>query len=175
VFTGVYLTILVQFPSCLPKSLSTDIICRTKQKSNPTYDDLLEENRQLKAELEGDNVTPSRQVDIAYSEVLNITESFERDLFGAVNGTGRISTVFRDDQVHWPSATCVTNLLSYGKTWTSWIHCALHHPTFESECWKFLDTSGKDAVSDPLWLAVYFSFMSVSQPSLHLTYPADRS
>ena len=134
------------------------------QVANPTYEGLLEENRRLKAELAGRKRGTSGSDDSGYGEVLNITERFERDLFDVVNDTTRTSTVSTDDQVLWPSESCVKNLLSYGRTWTSWIHCALHHPTFELECRAVFDeTDGSvAAVGDSLWLAVFFSFLSVS-------------
>ncbi|TVY52882.1 putative transcription factor lepB, partial [Lachnellula cervina] len=126
----------------------------------PSYQDLLEENRRLKAEIAGQTIPSLSTEDVVYGEALNITESFERELFEAVGGTGRASTVFRDDQVQWPSAECVRNLLVYGRTWTSWMHCALHHPTFEAECHEFLEGSGRNP--DPFWLAIYFSFISAA-------------
>jgi len=139
----------------------------------PTYQDLLEENRRLKAEIAGWTVdVPSltSTEDGVYGEALNITESFERELFETVGGTSRASTVFSEDQIQWPSATCVRNLLVYGRTWTSWMHCALHHPTFEAECHDFLEQSGFGKTPDPFWLAVYFSFLSVSIASLFTTW-----
>ncbi|TVY35416.1 hypothetical protein LOCC1_G007830 [Lachnellula occidentalis] len=72
---------------------------RDRQQSPPTYQDLLEENRRLKAEIAGRNVSSLISTEEGvYGEALNITESFERDLFEAVGGTSRASTVDSEEQ-----------------------------------------------------------------------------
>jgi len=127
----------------------------------PSYQELLGENARLKAALESQTLSPQHTVNYNRGEVLNITESFERDLFAAVGDSGRTSTIFGSDAIRWPSPESVKTLLIYGKVWTSWIHCALHHPTFELECIAFLAASDGSAAQRPAWLAVYFSYMAV--------------
>ncbi|KAF8864876.1 hypothetical protein BDZ45DRAFT_684851 [Acephala macrosclerotiorum] len=130
--------------------------------SRPSYNDLLLENRQLRAQLDRQlKIFPQKTA--KHFEARNITESFERDLFEAVEHTTRISTVVEDDQIIWPSPDCAASLLSYGRIWVSWIHCALHHPTFEAECeifWRTRRPSDATETGRSLWLAVYFSYLS---------------
>ncbi|KAE9989012.1 hypothetical protein EG328_003329 [Venturia inaequalis] len=125
----------------------------------PSYEGLFRENQELKKQLRDAVLAlPTPRL----NEVLNITERFEEDLFDVGNEPGRVSTVTDDKAIIWPSAQCVQSFLSYGKTWTSWIHCAFHHPTFERECAIFLGGGTNSANADdrhPFWLAVFFSFM----------------
>lgn len=130
----------------------------------PSYGELLRENRELKERLRNPATPVPVSTPPMLTEKLNITERFEEDLFDVGNEPSRISTVMGADAIIWPSAHCVQSFLTYGKTWTSWIHCALHHPTFERECAAFIiDNRGSTNVEEmhPLWLAVFFSFMCV--------------
>jgi hypothetical protein len=151
--------------SNLPDLINSSV---SRTESAPSYQELLEENRRLK--LERGRRTIQTTNTSGSTPVLNITERFERELFEAVDQSGRTQTVFNESQVIWPSEACVLRLLSYGRSWTSWIHCALHHPTFEVECRQFLrSTPGPSnattaTTADPFWLAIYFSFMSVCVP-----------
>jgi len=97
--------------------------------------------------------------------VRNITESFERDLFETVKLLTRKSTVSSESDIIWPTSECAASVISFGKLWTSWIHCAIHHPTFEKECdtfWQQGYHSQNNEIQNYLWLSVYFAILSVS-------------
>lgn len=149
--------------------VNTDVSIRDQLRgSRPSYHELLQENRRLKAEISRHSTATIAGLDQTYGEVLNITESFERDLFQAITETSRITTVTDASDIYWPSPECGSIFLAHGRMWTSWIHCALHHPTFEAECnafWQSTNVSAQGVgAAEPLWLAVYFSFMSVCLP-----------
>lgn len=133
----------------------------SERTSNVSFEDLLRENEVLKSQLRNALTVPAMP---KHNEILNITERFEEELFDFSNGPARIPTVTDAGAIIWPSAQCVQNFLPYGKAWTSWIHCALHHPTFERECAAFGNGgTGSAPVEDqhPFWLAVFFSYMCV--------------
>lgn len=148
--------------------ISAHIVRTSLKNSNPNYEELLRENQELKEQLRNAATVPASTTP-RLNEILNITERFEEDLFDVGNEPSRISTVTDAEAIIWPSAQCVQSFLSYGKTWTSWIHCALHHPTFERECAAFLGGGRSSSNVDdrhPLWLAVFFSFMCVGRSDL---------
>lgn len=147
------------------REFSTNIVRSSSKVSRTSYEELLRENSELKEQLRNGPIAVGSTTTIL-NEILNITERFEEDLFDVGNDRGRTSTVTDIEDIIWPSAQCVHSFLSYGETWTSWIHCALHHSTFERECAAFLNggiNSPNMGDRHPLWLAVFFSFMCVGQ------------
>lgn len=63
-----------------------------------------------------------------------------------------------------PSVECSRRLIAYDRIWNSWVHYAVEYPHFEADHEEFL--TKLDGVSslreiDPVWLAIYFSVLSV--------------
>ncbi|KAL5319387.1 hypothetical protein ACEPPN_012438 [Leptodophora sp. 'Broadleaf-Isolate-01'] len=132
------------------------------QETQLSYQQLLEENQRLKAQLAKPAISLPRN-DKGYGVVRNITESFERDLFETVKHPSRTSTVLSETDIVWPSASCAASIISFARIWTSWIHCAIHHPTFEAECdafWRLGRHLHGNEVENYLWLSIYFGILS---------------
>ncbi|KAH7378037.1 hypothetical protein BKA64DRAFT_248112 [Cadophora sp. MPI-SDFR-AT-0126] len=132
------------------------------QETQPSYQALLEENERFKAQLARPAISLPTN-DRSTGVVRNITESFERDLFETAKLLTRKSTVSSESDIIWPSPECAASVISFGKLWTSWIHCAIHHPTFEKECdsfWRLGYHSSVNEVENRLWLSVYFGILS---------------
>jgi len=62
-----------------------------------------------------------------------------------------------------PDTKCSRYLLEHGVVWTSWIHFAIHVPTFRLEHSEYWAQSEVVPLlrRDPSWLAIYFSFLAV--------------
>jgi hypothetical protein len=65
-----------------------------------------------------------------------------------------------------PSRESSKAIVRYGSLWTSWVHFALDNDKFEAEheaFWAALAVGGNVEDQDPLWLAIYFSFITVGK------------
>lgn len=132
-----------------------------------SYEELLEENEQLKAHLDKN----SRRLSAPRSQygddftLDNTLEDFEKHLFESLTIARQTSSVTSEADVEFPSRQFSNFLLAKGRNTTSWSHFAIHHPTFEVEhhiFWETCSNSRQRAMYEPFWLSVYFSFLSVS-------------
>ena len=164
--------------SCQRKSsfVSTNIYLDERNSTNsirgspsedggPSYFDLLEENRRLRAVLDKSSPIPSDKDEMfcPYVEVPTVTEAFENAIHPTTLNGERPSSVRSISDIYMPSATCSQYLLEHGVVWTSWIHFAVHVPTFRAEHCEYWAQSQITPIlyRDPSWLAIYFGFLSV--------------
>ena len=158
----------------------------TSENGVQSYAELLEENRRLKAALQSSPLASSAPIASSapsapsapsasptspeqagspwtYSEFPTITDVFENDVHPASLNTKRPSTVRSLSDIFLPNFRCSRFLLEHGVVWTSWIHFAIHVPTFRLEHSGYWAQSDTIPVlqQDPSWLAIYFSFLSV--------------
>jgi hypothetical protein len=131
---------------------------------SPSYDDLRNENKRLKAILASsvNNVSiPSDNESFFLEDAVDFEHYLFEKLSDRTQNVGMISL----HEVEFPPKELSEHLLRQGSLWTSWIHFALHHPTFEEEhrsFWIECETLQQRVNFDPHWLAVYFSFLSAS-------------
>lgn len=91
-------------------------------------------------------------------------EYFERHLFELVSNNKTPNSVTSEFDVEFPSRSLSEHLVQQGLH-TVWAHFALHYPIFASQHAEFWTSCGsmREMVQyDPFWLALYFSFLSVS-------------
>lgn len=133
--------------------------------SGPSYADLLDENRRLKAALENQTPIPSERSESPWpcGDHASITETFENDVHPAILHAERSSTIHSLADICMPHLECSQFLLEHGVIWTSWIHFAIHVPTFRLEHDTYWSQSEQTPIlhREPLWLAIYFSFLAV--------------
>ncbi|KAH6632909.1 hypothetical protein C7974DRAFT_162124 [Boeremia exigua] len=163
-----------------------EIIAYRDGLQQPTYEDLKRENEHLRGELA---TLQAHQANIR-SRLLSAPETGEKDIESWEYQQWKTS--FDDDQdgldrklwdtlasepqaidsqvMTWndivlPVKSCHDQLIDYDEKWNSWIHYALEYPRFRNECDDFtaaMVSGASLAQLDPLWLAVYFSVLSVS-------------
>jgi hypothetical protein len=104
------------------------------------------------------------QRDDRASPITNITEVFEDKVFDAVRNIHGRSSVTHEAAVLFPSESCSNAFLNHGYKWISWIHCSLNEPEFAQQHFEYFTGSQERSTNptDPLWLAIYFSYLSVS-------------
>ncbi|CAK7199274.1 hypothetical protein SEUCBS139899_001949 [Sporothrix eucalyptigena] len=130
-----------------------------------SYEDLLQENAQLRILLDESRSAPPATFDEA-EEMFTLDENldmFDRMLFERLSSTAHSPTVACESDVEFPSRETSEYLLAQGYRTSSWCHFAVHHQTLAREHDQFWE-SCPDPVSrttyDPSWLALYFSFIS---------------
>jgi hypothetical protein len=72
-----------------------------------------------------------------------------------------------------PSRECSKAIVRYGEIWISWVHFALDQDKFGEEheaFWNSLAHGGETENHEPLWLAIYFSFLTVSKSCLNVLF-----
>jgi hypothetical protein len=154
--------------------------CRwTDSRSPSTLDELRRQNERLKAELHAlqtsrgrpsrgaSSSTPSAVGPPRKRQRLENSDSIEDVLWDSIRSstTGTVASTVEDwHQIHLPSRSISTHLVSYDKTWNSWVHYALEYPRFQHESDAFMDAMECGAPldqCDPFWMAVYFSVLCV--------------
>jgi hypothetical protein len=138
-----------------------------------TYEELLHENEKLRLAFAG--MRPPLYANTAgnFSSTSIVTvhdraDEYEKLLFDSAVYEPRPRAQSVND-IKFPSRQCSNSILNYGRVWTSCVHFALDHPTFEKEHDAFWDSSSNGHVFDsldPLWIAIYFSVISVSYTPL---------
>ncbi|KAL1306882.1 hypothetical protein AAFC00_005529 [Neodothiora populina] len=136
----------------------------TGKPDSLSYSDLLEENRRLKLALQTNTQAPTELVDPSW--VLGgsptITEAFENYVHPADLNAKRPSAVSSPNDVFIPTRGCSKYLVEHGIVWTSWIHFAVHVPTFRREHEMYWSNTQSALHTDPSWLAIYYGFLAVT-------------
>lgn len=131
----------------------------------PTYDQLVKEVFGLRAELTRQRIFSYPKNDIITPVPLDDTiEQMEQRLLKSTRSTDRVNTVEQTKDILAPSRKCSEFLLAHGEAWISWMHFALHSPTFALEHREFWDKGGHlqpQSKDQLLWLAIYFSYLCV--------------
>jgi hypothetical protein len=136
-----------------------------------SYEDLLQENAQLRILLNESSAQLGPQNDDEIIELSEDLEIFDNLLFESLSDTRRQSTITADSDVEFPSRSLSKYLLTQGYKTSLWSHFAVHHPTFEREHDLFWDSCvdlNQRRMYDPFWLSLYFSFISVSFCPIYL-------
>ena len=139
-------------------------------KDVPSYEDLIYENLILKAQLNRSSAATSPTPSTTSIEPFVLddnVEELEHYLFQSLHGQNRNSSVNGFEDVVFPSQEESIVLIHRAQQWISWVHFALHHPTFEEEhatFWTSCATPSQRLSYDPSWLAIYFSLLSVRVP-----------
>ena len=158
----------------------------------PTYEDLKRENEHLKGELatlQAHQATFRLQLLSIPETDKNIIDSWQhqqwkrsfdedqdgldRRLWDTLASEPQTidSQVTTWDDIIMPTQSCSDQLIDYDRKWNSWVHYALEYPRFRDECDDFTAAMVNGASLpqlDPLWLAVYFSVLSVGFPACHI-------
>ena len=151
----------------------------------PTYEELKRDNTHLREEvasLRAQQTTFGLQSLAASRSDNNLLDSWQNQPYNTSfdedqDGLDRKlwdtlapkAPTISSDVVTWeniimPTQPCSDRLIEYDQKWNSWVHYALEYPRFREECDDFKAAMGDGATLsqlDPLWLAVYFSVLSV--------------
>lgn len=157
----------------------------------PTYEDLKRENERLREELATFQAhqatfrleslsTPRSDQDVVNSwQHQQWKISFDEDQDGldrrlwntlASEPQTTDSQVATWNDIIMPTQSCSDQLIDYDQKWNSWVHYALEYPRFRDECNDFtaiMVNGASLAQLDPLWLALYFSVLSVGSSACH--------
>ncbi|KAF2024456.1 hypothetical protein EK21DRAFT_94086 [Setomelanomma holmii] len=152
----------------------------------PTYDELRRDNERLLYEVEAikahhRGTTQSQQTSsITHDKKVSHSshwsprnrcldedaDGLERKLWDSMscNDPVAIPAMASWSDVILPSHSCSEKLIDYDEKWNSWVHYALEYPRFRYECDSFMSSIASGISleqTDPFWLAVYFSVLSV--------------
>lgn len=143
-------------------SVRGQIVVARGPQARPSYESLAEENAQLRAQL-ARLTSPETTKRIKHSKVGDTLESYEEQLFRAVNRSSQARTVSDEAHIAWPLKVCSDFILDHATFWTNWMHFTVFAPIFRrehEEFWSRFSRSSSLTGEDPLWLAVYFSILA---------------
>lgn len=145
----------------------------------PTYEELSSETQRLRNELDvlrsqANSPVPSPRkrpllIPSASSKRFPVKgsahELLEKRLWDDCASSMNRSSVTSWNDIILPTRSVSERLVSFDKTWNSWVHYAVEYPQMSNECNDFLNLLEQGTPlneTDPAWLAVYFSILSVS-------------
>ncbi|GAM37157.1 hypothetical protein TCE0_022f06834 [Talaromyces pinophilus] len=150
-----------------------------KDEDRPTYEELSHENHRLRQEIDVLEAKLQRST-VNYSAAKSILkhpgqkDGVEHDVEGlearlweilSAKSAKTVSSVSTWNDIVLPSALCSEQLISYDKSWNSWVHYAVEYPRFQEECNSFsaaMERGQTIEETDPSWMAVYFSVLSAA-------------
>ena len=149
----------------------------------PTYDELRRDNERLRYEVEAiraqERSTPQSQQASPITHDKETShwsprnncldedaDGLERKLWDSMSSDHPVAipAMASWSDIILPSHSCSEKLIDYDEKWNSWVHYALEYPRFRYECDSFMSSIASGISldqTDPFWLAVYFSVLSV--------------
>lgn len=158
-----------RFPVLLSKDNSDQSIRGSSSSSppEPSYAELVEENRKLKMTLSHHQTHSSTTSNVGHVQLVGPNEEL---LYKDLRNQSSRERFRHMSQVWFPSETCCNILLSHGARWTFWLHGALDQQKFERQVYdfhkrKFLESRGcTPSPPENPWLGIFFAYMTVSIP-----------
>ncbi|KZL75557.1 C6 zinc finger domain-containing protein (nucleus protein) [Colletotrichum tofieldiae] len=131
----------------------------------PTYDELAEENRRLKALVAAPAHDVSKRKPARRLSMLECHDPLEEIVFSPAPSSNLGERRRCWDHLSAPCRETSEYLVGYDKKWNSWVHYALEYPAFDHEHARFLaslEAGGALRDYDPAWLSVYFSVITAA-------------
>ncbi|KAF3808243.1 hypothetical protein GCG54_00006862 [Colletotrichum gloeosporioides] len=134
------------------------------EDAQPTYAELLDENRALREELASLKADPvQRPARPGRCIRLHKIDDLENSLYNRLRSHSRELTVKRNEDVVLPSKQLSQSILTHGANWVPWVNCSLNPAEFQEAHDKFfteLGEAGFHENSDPAWLGLYFAYLT---------------
>ncbi|KAH9229465.1 hypothetical protein K456DRAFT_1812588, partial [Colletotrichum gloeosporioides 23] len=132
--------------------------------AQPTYAELLDENRALREELTSLKADPrQRPARPGRCIRLHKIDDPENTLYNRLRSHSRELTVKRNEDVVLPSKQLSQCILNHGANWVPWVNCSLNPVELQEVHNKFfaeLGEAGFHKNSDPAWLGLYFAYLT---------------
>lgn len=132
--------------------------------AQPTYAELLDENRALREELTSLKADPrQRPARPGRCIRLHKIDDPENSLYNRLRSHSRELTVKRNEDVVLPSKQLSQCILNHGANWVPWVNCSLNPAELQKVHDKFfseLGEAGFNKNSDPAWLGLYFAYLT---------------
>lgn len=163
------LTSSKRIPVPSPKNNSNQSIRggSSSSRPEPSYAELVEENRKLKAALSNHQSHSFTTSNVGHVQLVGPNEEV---LYKDLRNQSRRERFRHMSQVWFPSETCTNILLSHGARWTFWLHGALDQQQFERQVYDFHKRNPLESLvcasppPDNPWLGIFFAYMTVSIP-----------
>lgn len=161
------------FSLSIPHQLTTRGLRWVDSQPTPTLETLQLENQQLKNELQAlkelqsqiSESSPAPSSTEGYQ--LEKNDPIENALWDSLGSAAQTAprSIKQWSQIYIPNRFISDQLVSYDRTWNSWVHYGVEYPRFQDDCDDFVGTIEKGLQlqeHDPFWMAVYFSVLCVS-------------